>query len=247
MDKIIGRGKISANSVIVYSNLLNRAIGRKKYVLSFQDNDAFPFGRFPIMKLNGEVIYKFYVGNQGEAHIALQQIANIENQRTLGSNWFRNPKYSDFSKQFRIQSAGRIWVHQKIMVMRDSRPTPQIVKYVIFQLQSSGVIDIMSYKMLYEDNQGYIHQCTVEDYLKGSASSFGYQTSEDIPNNSEEENNKKELTREIPQAEYNFYKRYGLGDSKKPRFTNLNETLIGKLRIKEIISETLNRFLSSKT
>lgn len=181
MDKIIGKGTSSANRVIVYSNLLNRVIGRKKYVLSFQDNDAFPFGRFPIMKLNGEVIYKFYLGNQGQTHSTLQQNANVENQKLLEDDWLRNPKYNAFSKQFKIQSAGRIWTNQKILVMRDLRPEPQVVKYAITQLQKSGISDIMSYNMLYGDNQGYIHQCTLEDYLNGSANSFGYQTSEDLP------------------------------------------------------------------
>lgn len=224
MDKIIGKGKISANSVIVYPSKLLRFFRRKKVTLSFTDKDAYPFARFLIIGVNQEVQSKFFLGKQGTTHGSLFQLANIENQKILGKDWIRDNQYKNLTN---ILSAGRIWTSSQILVMRDPRPSHKIVKYVISQLCRQGINNIENYRMLYEDNQSYIHECNVKDYLDGCASQYGYQTNEEIPTVTPSITKSKRFIEPMgmSQAEYNYYKRYGLGDSKIPKVVNLADNL----------------------
>ena len=251
MDRIIGKGRISANSVIIYSSSLSKLFGKKKIKLSFSDSDAFPFARFLVMGINKEIVSIFLLGQQGTTHGSLFQIANTRNQKTLGQFWSRDSKYLSLTK---ILSSGRIWTNEKIIVMRDNRPSPNIVQYAVSQLRQQGISDIDSYKLLYEDNNNCIHECQVEDYIKGCANNFGYQTTEELP--LQNVNSRKcNEPNGMCQAEYNFYKRYGLGDSvesknniiteisnNKRKTIRLTETEFKEMLI-ECISKILKRFL----
>lgn len=190
MDTIIGQGHITANSVIIYSSLFSKIFGRKNIELSFSDKDAYPFGRFPIIRLNQEIQFKFYIGNYGSTHGSLLQMANDENRKTLGTDWIHNPQYQNFTAMFKIQSAGRIWINRKIIVMRDERPEPNIVNYAMVQLFNNGISDIMTYNLLYMDDNNRIHKCTMDDYIKGCADSFGYKTHENLPSSHQNTNEK---------------------------------------------------------
>ena len=154
MDKIIGKGRVVANSVVVYTSYLNKLIRKKAIKLSFTDFDAFPFARFLVMGMNHEQYSVFLLGKQGTTHASLFQIANKNNQKTLGQYWARDSKYNYLTQPL---SSGRIWTNKKIIVMRDNRPSPNIVKYVISLLEQYGILDIESYKLLYEDNNNCIH------------------------------------------------------------------------------------------
>lgn len=222
MDKIIGKGRISANSVVVFTSAISKFLGRKKLHLSFMDSDAYPFARFLIMGKNQEIVSKFFLGAQGTTHGGLFQRANVENQEILGPDWVRNPNYKHLS---RILSAGRIWTEKKIIVMRDARPEPCIVAWAANQLNRYGVTDIESYQLLYEDSTGNIHSCQIHDYLNGSADNYGYLTHEEMPSSAESATNSKTYLDRSPmsQAEYNYYRRYGLGDDIMPRKANLRE------------------------
>ena len=177
MDEIIGKGKITANSVIVYSRILSRV----KIHLSFNDEDAIPFGSFPIYNLNGNVTYKFYMGKRGQTHGSLLQQANIDNQKLLGSDWMHNGKYANFVKEFRISCGGRIWTNKRVIAMRSYLPIPQMVEYANSMLNKHG-INTEDYKILYSDDNNRVHSCTINDYIGGCASEFGYKTKEIIHN-----------------------------------------------------------------
>ncbi len=182
MDKIIGVGSIAANRVIVYSSIFTKWVGlqKRQYTLYFKDSDAIPFGRFPLLNLNGEMSYKFYVGENCSTHGSLLQQANEDNMKKLGSNWLHNPNFAEFAKQFKIQSAGRLWTCRKLLVMRDPLPSHEIVSYATSMLITHGV-DLTNYNLLYSDNDANIHKCTLEDYINGCAEPFGYKTTEIIP------------------------------------------------------------------
>lgn len=240
MDTIIGKGRISANSVIVYKSLLTKTIGKKYISLSFTDNDALPFGRFPIFNLNHEITYRFYIGKIGTTHGSLLQQANEDNQKILGTDWMHNSKYSKFVSEFSIKSAGRIWKDRKILVMRDILPSIDIVKYAISQLNIRG-FDVYSYNMLYNDPNGNVHICGVQDYINGCSSEYGYNTEEDFyflsHNNGSSE--KQHDGRYVTKAEIDFYKRYGLGDSVEPRHAILTESQL-KSVVKRVVVKILN-------
>ena len=245
MDRIIGKGRVTANSVIVYASSLYRLMGKKKVKLSFSDSDAFPFARFLIMGMNQEQYSIFLLGKQGTTHASLFQIANMKNQKMLGQNWVRDSRYSSMTQPF---SSGRIWTNEKIIVMRDNRPSPNIVQYAISQLRQHGIQDIESYKLLYEDNNNCIHECQIQDYISGCSSQFGYQTSEEVPSENPNSNKYKEPNG-MSQAEYNFNKRYGLGDSVKPKYDILSEEAssensvirLTENQFKKLLSESMSR------
>lgn len=179
MDNIIGIGRVTANSVVIYKSIFYKIIGRKLMTLSYIDDDAQPFGRFPIFNPDNEIIYKFYIGDFGDTHGTLLQFANIDNQRILGNDWMHNPQFADLVSNFKIQSAGQLWNNRHLIVMRDTLPTPEIVKYALTQLTLQGY-DISDYRLLYSDSNNKIHLCTILDYLSGSASKYGYKSSEDL-------------------------------------------------------------------
>lgn len=245
MDKIIGKGRVTANSVIVYSSTLYKLMGKKKVKLSFSDSDAYPFARFLIMGMNQEEYSMFLLGKQGTTHMSLLQIANIRNQKVLGQDWTRDSKYSSMTQPL---SSGRIWTNEKIIVMRDNRPSPNVVQYAISQLKQHGISDIDSYKLLYEDNSNCIHECQLQDYISGCASEFGYQTTEEIPSENSHSNKFREPNG-MSQAEYNFNKRYGLGDSIKPKHNILTETAQNNVirltenQFKKLLSDSITRIL----
>ena len=180
MDKVIGIGHITANSVIVFSSIITKLIKKELCHLSFKDNDAKPFGRFPIIKLNGEIQNKFYIGRNSETHGTLLQCANEDNQKVLGSDWLHNSKYKKLVDDFKIKSAGRVWTEKKIIVMRDTLPAPNIVQYVKYMLYMNG-INIEDYDMLYGDQSGKIHQCSVNDYINSNIPIKSFVTTEDLP------------------------------------------------------------------
>lgn len=245
MDKIIGFGDIKANEVVVYSNRLTQTLGIKKrdYSLSFDDGDAIPFGRFPVYRLNGEIRYKFYIGTAGMTHGSLLQKANEDNQKILGGDWMRNPKYNKISSDFKIQSAGRLWVGKNIIVMRDPMPTPNIVEYAVSELSRNG-FPCSQYSMLYSDDDHHVHLCLVSDYISGCASQYGYKTQEDLSflnagiidkDVSKNNGNKRQVT----QAEINFYKKYGIGDSVLPKRVMLTES-----QLVSIVSRIVRKILT---
>lgn len=243
MDRIIGKGRVTANSVIVYASSLYKLMRKKKVKLSFSDSDAYPFARFLIMGLNQEPYSIFLLGKQGTTHASLFQIANLRNQKVLGPDWSRDKRYQSLTN---ILSSGRIWTNEKIIVMRDNRPSPNVVQYAISQLKQNGVSDIDSYRLLYEDNNNLIHQCSIDDYIRGCASEFGYQTAENLPSENSE-NNKFKEPNGMSQAEYNFNKRYGLGDSIKPKCNVLTEhsnvIRLTEKQLQKLLSESISNIL----
>lgn len=177
MDRIIGKGKITANRVVVLSKILNRV----KIRLSFNDEDAIPFGSFPIYNNMGNITNKFYLGKKGQTHCDLLQQANMDNQELLGSDWMYNSKYTNIVKGFGISCGGRIWTDKEFFVMRSCLPVPQMVEYVKSMLEEHEM-NLESYKMLYSDSDNRVHCCSINDYINGCASKFGYKTNEIVPN-----------------------------------------------------------------
>jgi hypothetical protein len=165
MDTIIGKGLISANRVIVYQSKIAKAFRRSCLKLSFSDADAYPFGCFPIMGPNREAQSRFFIGHACTTHRSLLQKAYLANQELLGNDWMRDPNYSEFRKFFIIQYAGRIWTSRKILVMRDDILSADTVRLAIDNLYKQGIRDINSYDMLFEDNQHFIHRCSIDEYL----------------------------------------------------------------------------------
>ena len=171
MDRIIGKGTLSANSVIVYSSIFSRLLGLSRYRLSFSDPDAYPFGAFFVVENNMNVEHLFMVGKQGTTHRSLFQFINSKNQRFLGENWWHDRRNLTLTRMF---SSGRIWIQRKIIVMRDNRPDPKDVDYAMSQLTNRGIPNILSYVLLYEDDDACIHECEVIDYINGCADKYVY-------------------------------------------------------------------------
>lgn len=171
MDRKIGKGTLSANSVIVYSSIFSRLLGLSRYRLSFSDPDAYPFGAFFVVENNMNVEHLFVVGKQGTTHRSLFQIVNSKNQRYLGENWWQDRRYLSLARMF---SSGRIWTKKKIIVMRDNRFEPKDILYVVSQLTNRGIPDIYSYVLLYEDDYSCIHECEIIDYINGCADKYVY-------------------------------------------------------------------------
>ncbi|MBD5194026.1 MAG: hypothetical protein HDS91_05850 [Bacteroidales bacterium] len=162
--KNIGFGMLTANKCIVYAKkylckILDGDIKidelKPNLMLKFDDDDAIPFEVISLSLPNDEKFKIFFVGNKGDGHSALINLAFKESPlkiTNLPTNWKYNKNLSEIINSMSFSYGGRLWEKSKIVVLKSYKDFKESIG-VISRMLEINHIDISDYTLLVcEDN-----------------------------------------------------------------------------------------------